>query len=362
MLPYLTSLFQRLNSASELTSEKSILATNASRKIRHITMPKRKQSDIGRHTKVKKRKVNEREAAATNSRQETEEEIEARLNAELHLPDSNEQTQQTLQNNNAFHLTENNELTNQQHFPLTDNAFHLTETNQLTNQQQRLQNIRIRVSRTHNIARQPINDVSPQKHYIGIMANICQHCQSLSFHKENYNCCMRGKVPYEKPNDPPPAIKRLFEGDSTDSKHFQSHARQYNNAFAFSSIRVAQREFRNKGRPVYCISGQMVHFYGPLHPNVGQPPIFSQLYIFNAAESHRTRRQTFHGVLKESVMLDIITTLEDIENPYLNAYRTMYAVEHLSTAKKKFIPAKKIDFFITLLATHGFFSLYFNYN
>ena len=30
--------------------------------------------------------------------------------------------------------------------------------------------------------------------------------------------------------------------------------------------------------------------------------------------------------------------------------------------KKKFILAKKIDFFITLLATHGFFSLYFNYN
>ena len=85
-------------------------------------MPKRKKSDIGRRTKVTKRKVNEREAAATNSRQETEEEIEARLNAELHLPDSNEQTQQTLQNNNAFPLTDNNEqIQHRNAFPLTEN-------------------------------------------------------------------------------------------------------------------------------------------------------------------------------------------------------------------------------------------------
>ena len=54
---------------------------------------------------------------------------------------------------------------------------------------------------------------------------------------------------------------------------------------------------------------------------------FPQLYIFNTAESLRTRRDTFHGVLKDSVTLDILTTLEDIENPYISAYRTMYNIE-----------------------------------
>ena len=38
------------------------------------------------------------------------------------------------------------------------------------------------------------------------------------------------------------------------------------------------------------------------------------------------------------------------------------SLKFINRKKKRFILAKKIDFFITLLATHGFFSLYFNYN
>ena len=44
-------------------------------------------------------------------------------------------------------------------------------------------------------------------------------------------------------------------------------------------------------------------------------------------KSLRTRRETLHGVLKDSVMLDILTTLEDIENPYITMYITMYNIE-----------------------------------
>ena len=71
----------------------------------------------------------------------------------------------------------------------------------------------------------------------------------------------------------------------------------------------------------------MVQFYGALRPNPDQCAAFSQLYIFNAAQSLRTRRGTFHGVLKDSLMLDILTTLEDIENPYISSQRTMYNIE-----------------------------------
>ena len=138
---------------------------------------------------------------------------------------------------------------------------------------------------------------------------------------------MAGQVPYEKPDDPLIALKRLFEGDSLDAKHFQAHARQYNNAFAFAAIKSTQRQFANRAPPIYCISGKMVHFYGALRPNPDQCVALSQLYIFNVAVSLRTRRETFRGVLKDSVMLDILTTLEDIENPYISAYRTMYNIE-----------------------------------
>ena len=80
---------------------------------------------------------------------------------------------------------------------------------------------------------------------------------------------MTGQVPYEKPDDNPIALKRLF-------------------------------------------------------------------YIFNAAESLRTKIETVHGVFKDSVMLGILTTLEDIENPYICACRTMYNIEQqeISTCGK----------------------------
>ena len=52
------------------------------------------------------------------------------------------------------------------------------------------------------------------------------------------NRIIPGQVPYEKPDDPPIALKRLFEGDSPDAKHFQAHARQYH-AFSFSAKRYA---------------------------------------------------------------------------------------------------------------------------
>ena len=125
----------------------------------------------------------------------------------------------------------------------------------------------------------------------------------------------------------PIALKRLFEGDSLDAKHFQAHAKQYNNAFAFAAINSMQRQFANRAPPIYCITGKMVHLYGALRPNPDQCVAFSHLYIFNAAETLRTGRETFHGVLKDSVVLDILTTLEGIENPYISAYRTMYNIE-----------------------------------
>ena len=138
---------------------------------------------------------------------------------------------------------------------------------------------------------------------------------------------MAGQIPYEKPDDPLIALKRLFEGISLDAKHSQAHAKQFNNAFAFAAIKSTQRQFANRAPPVYCISGKMVHFYGAFRANPDQGAAFSKLFIFNAAESLRTRRETFHGVLKDSVMLDILTTLEDIENPYISAYRTMHNIE-----------------------------------
>ena len=65
----------------------------------------------------------------------------------------------------------------------------------------RLINNRVRTPRIYIIARRPITDEIPASHNIGLLTTVCPHCDACSFHQENYNCCMAGQVPYEKPDD-----------------------------------------------------------------------------------------------------------------------------------------------------------------
>ena len=90
-----------------------------------------------------------------------------------------------------------------------------------------------------------------------------------------------------RPDDSPIALKRLFEGDSFDAKHFEAHVRQYKNAFAFAAIKSTQLQFANRAPPVYCISRKIVHFYDALRPKPLFPNYTSSMKLNLSAQEEK---------------------------------------------------------------------------
>ena len=93
-----------------------------------------------------------------------------------------------------------------------------------------------RFPRMHNDAREPPNPFQPFQPFSGGQMNvICEHCHSLSFPSEKFNCCHDGKVHLDD-HPFPPELQRLFETADELSLHFCSKIRCYNTAFAFPSL------------------------------------------------------------------------------------------------------------------------------
>jgi hypothetical protein len=72
-------------------------------------------------------------------------------------------------------------------------------------------------------------------------------------------------------------------GKSPLAKEFKANIRQYNAAFAFTSLGVkVDHAVTCASDPCsFCIPGDLHHLSGALMPDPGQPAVFAQLYIHN---------------------------------------------------------------------------------
>ncbi|CEG72751.1 hypothetical protein RMATCC62417_08250 [Rhizopus microsporus] len=131
------------------------------------------------------------------------------------------------------------------------------------------------------------------------------------------SCCKRGSVQLQLLPDPPQYLKDLLASTDTHGRHFKDNLRQYNAAFAFTSLKcdIASAEERTNnennrgGLHAFQIHGELYHFHGPLLPtDDGSNPSYVQLYIYNpsfAAERRLERNDNLDPeIIRElSVML-----------------------------------------------------------
>ena len=61
-------------------------------------------------------------------------------------------------------------------------------------------------------------------------------------------CCMQGQVQLPLLKEPPNVLKRLMEGDDSESKHFQKNMRPYNMIFFIYFTWWESREICSKGK------------------------------------------------------------------------------------------------------------------
>ncbi|RXK39725.1 ribosomal protein L13 [Tremella mesenterica] len=124
-------------------------------------------------------------------------------------------------------------------------------------------------------ARQTLAPNTPTRHSLGLMNHLCPSCSALLFRAEqssslpaNANtpfrqCCQFGTVDLAPFPSPPLPLRHLLQavGDTPDAHHFQKRIRQYNNAFAFTSLGVKVDAITNSPEvPVFKIQGELHHF------------------------------------------------------------------------------------------------------
>ena len=172
-------------------------------------------------------------------------------------------------------------------------------------------------------------------HDLGRMSEECQHCDALHWKAERLSasrkanilygtCCNSGRVQLPPLDSPPAVIQGLLTNQDPVSKEFRANIRQYNNAFAFTSLGVPNRRIvthnhRGSGPYSFRIQGELCHWSGSLAPSEGEEPVFAQLYIYNPATALEARRRNNSG--RNPLTLQ---TLQDVlwdSHPYAAIYR-----------------------------------------
>ena len=79
----------------------------------------------------------------------------------------------------------------------------------------------------HKLGRAQVTSENPSRVSFGLMSEACEHCNSLNFAGENFNCCEHGKVHY-LPALPvlPEELEDLYTNlESQDSRNFLQNIR-----------------------------------------------------------------------------------------------------------------------------------------
>ena len=175
------------------------------------------------------------------------------------------------------------------------------------------------------------------RHSLGGMNVECQHCHALHWDAEKLTestlnnkkfgqCCLQGQVNLPPFPPPPPTLKNLLNGISPFSDTFRKHIRQYNAAFAFTSVGVKIDHTVTSGSGPYAfkINGELHHLSGALLPEEGQQPMYAQLYVHDPAEALNIR-----GNRNDNLLPQIMTELQAMiheTHPYVPLYKQAFQI------------------------------------
>jgi hypothetical protein len=118
-----------------------------------------------------------------------------------------------------------------------------------------------------------------------------------------------------------------FDGTSPHSLEFKTNIRQYNAAFAFTSlgVNVDHSVVAGSGPYSFSISGELHHHSGAnLLPMPERAPVFAQIYIYDPQEQ-LAQRQLNNPNLNPAIMTEIQGVL-DTSHPYVELYKQAFQI------------------------------------
>jgi hypothetical protein len=174
-----------------------------------------------------------------------------------------------------------------------------------------------------------------ERHILGSMNLKCDYCDAMHFDSEKLStstlqnkkfgsCCLQGQVQLTPFKSAPVGLRDLLCGVSPLSKKFRDNIRQYNAAFAFTSLGVKiDHAITNAPGPYsFRINGALHHLAGALTPQVGQPEVYAQLYIHDAM-LQLGLRQNNNPNLDHTILSSLQGIIHEV-NPYVGLYRQAY--------------------------------------
>ena len=171
-------------------------------------------------------------------------------------------------------------------------------------------------------------------HYLGSLDHECPYCHALHWVAEAVRpdeygqCCLHGKVYVPFLPRPPNDLYMLYCSNDRRGRSFRTHIRQYNKAFAFTSTggpgHIDGSMFDGRGPPSYKIQGELYHQLGPLQPEEGRRPLYSQLYIYDPTEALAYREGNNPATCPEIMSLLQRVLLQN--NPFVPVYEQAKAL------------------------------------
>ena len=210
---------------------------------------------------------------------------------------------------------------------------------------------------------------SSERHSLGSFTVVCPSCGALHWMEERLAqsserspkfgmCCKSGKISWPAMPDPPEPLRSLLDGanqsnrmssaslnsDSLEAKEFRENIRNYNNAFAFSSlgVKIDPSVYGAHGIFTFRIQGELCHRISTLLPPDGEPPKFAQLYIYDSDPQSQAqmRANRVHDKVDVNTVLQLQQMIE-LHNPYVATYRT--AKERLDSEEHVSLCLKTVD-------------------
>jgi hypothetical protein len=110
------------------------------------------------------------------------------------------------------------------------------------------------------------------------------------------------------------------------SKEFKTNIRQYNAAFAFTSlgVKVDHRVTHSSGPYSFRIQGDLHHLSGALLPSAGAPPAYAQLYIHDPLAQLNLRKGRNANL--NSVIMTQLQAMVHETHPYVRLYKQAFEI------------------------------------
>ena len=175
-------------------------------------------------------------------------------------------------------------------------------------------------------------------HDLGPFTNQCPSCRAWHWLDERRSsstidrpvyseCCRAGDINVPLLHDLPSSLRPFFD---RPSREFKQNIRLYNKALAFTSTGGTGHPIPSsgdgRGPPFYKIQGEVHHRIGPLLPEDGVFPVFSQLYVYDHDDVLHYRTQ--NNLERDAGTMATLQTILERCNPFVAVYQQAFHLSH----------------------------------